>query len=555
MAKNEKEKVANKSTKSTKNKVGGENLSSSLKNTKAESAPQNEEVEEINSKPVFKAPVKKSNTRRNVTIGVAAALLVATAVVVPTAIYLNRDKGFTVTIDYGRQDMANQTIEVEKGSKVGDIVAPEIPGYYFAGFYGDETYGNELDPNTEINSDTTIYLHYIQIHYSFAMLPAGVTVKNSEGELIDTNSATNSFVYGEEVEISYTLEASKELDEFTALGLEVVENFTATQLTDGTASSIFTGKFKITGQGLTTAQETELPIIYTTTDSILTYETSTSYDGFTVTGFATGKDVADLIIPSTHHGQPVVEIGAGAFGSYRIPSNTTLTSVEIPNTIKSIDNAAFCNCVNMSSVTIPNSVTNIGESAFAGTSLTSIIIPNSVISLGYEAFCATDLISVTIPSNVKDMDNGIFASCKKLLSVTIENGIIEILESTFQDCTSLTTITIPDSVESIESLAFYNCTSLTSVTIGSGVTSIGESAFYNCSALSEVIIDSADVYNAVSSSTSSNGYLTRYIGAGETIKVLKTVVDENDTNTYLNSSFTRTDGEGDFVDYYVFTRN
>ena len=41
-----------------------------------------------------------------------------------------------------------------------------------------------------------------------------------------------------------------------------------------------------------------------------------------------------------------------------------MTSVTIPNSVTSIDAAAFDNCSGLTSVTIPNSVTSIGEWAF-----------------------------------------------------------------------------------------------------------------------------------------------------------------------------------------------
>ena len=51
-----------------------------------------------------------------------------------------------------------------------------------------------------------------------------------------------------------------------------------------------------------------------------------------------------------------------------------LTSVTIPNSVKSIGQSAFQNCTGLTSVTIPNSVTSIGDYAFDGCSgLTSIV--------------------------------------------------------------------------------------------------------------------------------------------------------------------------------------
>ncbi len=66
---------------------------------------------------------------------------------------------------------------------------------------------------------------------------------------------------------------------------------------------------------------------------------------------------------------------------------SSLTSIEIPNSVTSIGDDAFYNCSSLTSIEIPNSVTSIGDDAFYNcSSLTSIEIPNSVTSIGYFAF-------------------------------------------------------------------------------------------------------------------------------------------------------------------------
>ena len=238
----------------------------------------------------------------------------------------------------------------------------------------------------------------------------------------------------------------------------------------------------------------------------------------------------ELGIPATYNGKPVTGIGGSAFFSCE-----SLTSVTIPDSVKSIGSRAFRNCISLTSVTIGNSVTSIGDDAFSYcSSLTSVTIGNSVTSIGNYAFSScSGLESVEIPDSVTSLGYGVFAYCESLATVTMGSGVKSIGSNVFSGCSRLTSVTIPDSVTSIgeyafncaglksvelpdyitslengvfcccESLSsvtipdgvksigsnvFSGCSRLTSVTIGNSVTSIGEYAFYNCSSLTSVTI-------------------------------------------------------------------
>ena len=167
-----------------------------------------------------------------------------------------------------------------------------------------------------------------------------------------------------------------------------------------------------------------------------------------------------------------------------------LRSIELPNSVTHIGQAAFYECKGLKSVTIPNTVTSIGNDAFHScTGLESVTIPNSVTSIGWYAFMyCSNLTSVTIPDKVKEVSFHLFYGCSGLTSVTIPSSVTKIDDNAFWECKALKSVTIPDKVKTIGRYAFYNCTGLESVTIGSGVEEILEWAFYSCSSLKSVTI-------------------------------------------------------------------
>ena len=74
-------------------------------------------------------------------------------------------------------------------------------------------------------------------------------------------------------------------------------------------------------------------------------------------------------------------------GIHAFDGCTGLTSINIPKSVTTINDAAFYGCSGLTSINIPNSVTTINKAAFYGCSgLTSINIPNSVTTINEAAF-------------------------------------------------------------------------------------------------------------------------------------------------------------------------
>lgn len=84
-----------------------------------------------------------------------------------------------------------------------------------------------------------------------------------------------------------------------------------------------------------------------------------------------------------------------------------LSTVLLPDTLKTIDYCVFYACESLKTINVPNSLKVIGNSAFEGAGLTKISIPASVNSIYCQAFrYCTNLTDVYIPDNMpKDLFN------------------------------------------------------------------------------------------------------------------------------------------------------
>ena len=103
-----------------------------------------------------------------------------------------------------------------------------------------------------------------------------------------------------------------------------------------------------------------------------------------------------------------------------------ITSIEIPESVNTIDKFAFANCTSLASVVLPENLTKIPMQAFYNCkSLKSIDIPGKVTEIGNEAFTYSGIESIVIPKSVKSVKYFAFAFCEKLTSVTMSKKLYE----------------------------------------------------------------------------------------------------------------------------------
>ena len=118
------------------------------------------------------------------------------------------------------------------------------------------------------------------------------------------------------------------------------------------------------------------------------------------------NDITGIVtIPSIIDGYTITQIGLSSFATCKI------TSVEIPDSITTIENLAFASCTKLTTLTIPTSVTNIGMYAFRDCrNLTSIsllsenIVMNSTAVEGCTKlsciFVPTETVAETISNSI-----------------------------------------------------------------------------------------------------------------------------------------------------------
>ncbi len=176
--------------------------------------------------------------------------------------------------------------------------------------------------------------------------------------------------------------------------------------------------------------------------------------------FYKSTNVENLILPNT-----LTTIGEEMF------YHSALKTIVIPESVETIERAAFCGCENLSSFEIPTRVKTIEEEVFCYCrSLTSIEIPANVKTIGDGAFSMSALTSIKIPTNVETIGNEAFSDCESLTSIEILANVKTIGNNVFSLCKSLKTVDMSacTQVETIGQYAFYKDSELRLFKIGTG---------------------------------------------------------------------------------------
>ena len=189
------------------------------------------------------------------------------------------------------------------------------------------------------------------------------------------------------------------------------------------------------------------------------------------------KRCSKLATVTFEKGSQLKTIGGGYsssshFGTYSdyygaFSDCSSLTSIEIPASVETIEATAFSDCSKLTTIT------------FEKGSLLKTIGGGYYSSYYHGAFSdCSSLTSIEIPASVETIEATAFSDCSKLTTITFEKGSLlktigggyysSYYHGAFSDCSSLTSIEIPASVETIEATAFKRCSKLTTVTFEKG---------------------------------------------------------------------------------------
>lgn len=204
-----------------------------------------------------------------------------------------------------------------------------------------------------------------------------------------------------------------------------------------------------------------------------------------------------------------LENGTASIAEGLFMNCNNLTTINIPSSVKLINNYAFYGCSALTSFTIPSTVEEMGYQVFYDSGVTEITIPKTIKRLGSDSmstFEGSNITKITLEEGIETIDTAEFALAKKLVQINMPSTLKSIANSAFQECASLTTVNIPDGVTQISAYAFSDCESLESVVIPASVTQIGDSIFKHFKIQAEYPTIITTSGSTAESYAKSNGY-------------------------------------------------
>ena len=172
----------------------------------------------------------------------------------------------------------------------------------------------------------------------------------------------------------------------------------------------------------------------------------------------------------------LTSIGRQAF------DQTSITSLNLPASLKSIEMDAFRDCKSLTAVNIASGsqLQTISITAFSGSNISSINLDNctQLTNIGNKAFYNTPIsgnINLSGCTQLTTIGEYAFAYCGNMTGVSLPKSLTTLKANTFLSCSNLANVTIANGSQltSIESDVFFGCQIPSIALPCAGLTSIG----------------------------------------------------------------------------------
>lgn len=275
-------------------------------------------------------------------------------------------------------------------------------------------------------------------------------------------------------------------------------------------------------------------VVFNATEFYVAVEDNAPFEGVGVSeGYKLSVSAKSKSIPAHlfERSAKLISISYGAdcilenIGTKAFEDCTGLTEINVPQSVKTIDEGAFSGCSSLLRYVAPfiggqaNEIEATEKTTFGyvfGKEQKSYTTATTQYysSVGANTYYVPDSLIYVESTLYSNVYYGMFHNCKKLVTVKMNsntgiqtvdrheyNSAGDIVSTTsvvngsvlgvnaFRGCSSLGSVTLPEQVLYIDDNAFNGCVQLRSFTISRYVTGIGESAFANCEWLTNVNFD------------------------------------------------------------------
>lgn len=199
--------------------------------------------------------------------------------------------------------------------------------------------------------------------------------------------------------------------------------------------------------------------------------------------------VSEIVVDGSNAcGEIVISPGIKGVAPFAFAGNTTITAIQLPDSIEYIGDSAFMGCTHLKEVRF-QSVPEIGNRAFSKSGV--IEISGSVTRLGEQAFAySRDLEKVSL-QGVSVLQKETFTGCDKLSECTFPD-LASVEDYCFTGCMALARFDF-STVLSIGKHAFERCFSFKEIKL-KRETIVAEYAFCDCCYVEQIIITDSDFH-------------------------------------------------------------